>query len=120
MKDPLSRRTFFKQMAAAGVLTSAALPGFSSAVASDASQANSLVSSSPDEVRDRLRRMKWWHEAKYGMFIHFGLYSLLGQHEWAMEAEGVPIPQYELLATHFAPKTGCAKEWVKLAQRAGQ
>lgn len=120
MKDPLSRRTFFKQMAAAGVLTSAALPGFSSVLSSDAVQANGQTASASAEVRDRLRRMKWWHEARYGMFIHFGLYSLLGQHEWAMEAEGVPIPQYELLAKHFAPKPGCAEEWVKLAQRAGQ
>jgi alpha-L-fucosidase len=35
------------------------------------------------------------------MFIHWGLYSLIGRHEWAMEMEGIPIPQYEMLAKHF-------------------
>src|SRR5262249_33313097 len=35
-------------------------------------------------VEDRTRRMKWWHEAKFGMFIHWGLYSTLGRHEWVM------------------------------------
>jgi alpha-L-fucosidase len=47
--------------------------------------------------------MAWWHEAKFGMFIHWGLYSVIGQHEWAKEVEGIPIPQYELLAKHFIP-----------------
>ena len=41
-------------------------------------------------VADRARRMKWWHEAKFGMFIHWGLYSTLGRHEWVMENEGIP------------------------------
>ena len=50
------------------------------------------------EVRDRVRRMKWWHEAKFGMFIHWGLYSLIGRHEWAMENEAIPIEEYEQLA----------------------
>ena len=47
---------------------------------------------------DRERRMKWWHEAKFGMFIHWGLYSLLGRHEWVMENEAIPVAEYEQLA----------------------
>jgi alpha-L-fucosidase len=54
------------------------------------------------------------------MFIHWGLYSVIGQHEWAMEIEGIPIPQYELLAKHFNPKPNAARDWAKLAKRAGQ
>ena len=53
---------------------------------------------SPEILADRGRRMKWWHEAKFGMFIHWGLYSVIGHHEWAMEMEGNPVPQYEGLA----------------------
>ena len=68
----------------------------------------------------RERRMRWWHEAKFGMFIHWGLYSVIGQHEWALEVEGIPLPQYELLAKHFNPKPNAARDWARLAKRAGQ
>jgi len=40
--------------------------------------------SSPAQDADRARRMQWWHEARFGMFIHWGLYSVLGRHEWVM------------------------------------
>jgi alpha-L-fucosidase len=70
-------------------------------------------------VEDRERRMKWWHEARFGMFIHFGLYSVLGRHEWAMEEEGIPVAEYEKLAQQFNPKPHAAKAWAALAKQAG-
>ncbi len=63
--------------------------------------------------------MKWWHAAKFGMFIHWGLYGVIGQHEWAMEREGIPVSQYELLANHFVPEPHAARAWAKLAKQAG-
>jgi len=69
---------------------------------------------------DRERRMKWWHEAKFGMFIHWGLYSMLGRHEWVMEQEGIPFKEYEQLAKRFVPKPNAARAWAKLAKAAGQ
>jgi len=54
-------------------------------------------------VADRTRRMKWWHEAKFGMFIHWGLYSVVGRHEWVMEHEGIQVKDYEPLAQQFRP-----------------
>ena len=53
------------------------------------------------------------------MFIHFGLYSVLGRHEWAMEEEGIPVAEYQLLAKQFNPKPGFALGWAKLAKTAG-
>jgi alpha-L-fucosidase len=76
--------------------------------------------SNAEEQADRERRMKWWHQAKFGMFIHWGLYSVIGQHEWAMEVEGIPVAQYQLLAKHFTPQPHAAREWARLAKRAGQ
>ena len=69
---------------------------------------------------DRERRMRWWHHAKFGMFIHWGLYSIPGRHEWVMEMEGIPAQEYEKLANQFIPKRGFAREWAKLAKRTGQ
>jgi alpha-L-fucosidase len=69
---------------------------------------------------DREQRMKWWHEARFGMFIHWGLYSILGRHEWAMENEGIPVAEYEQLAKRFKPKPNAARDWARLAKQAGQ
>jgi alpha-L-fucosidase len=117
-----TRRTFLKQFGAAGALALTAanadgmgLPGNQAAAPS--------VGNSPagqKQAATREQRMKWWHEAKFGMFIHWGLYSVIGQHEWAKEVEGVPIPQYELLAKHFHPGPNAARDWARLAKRAGQ
>jgi alpha-L-fucosidase len=63
--------------------------------------------------------MKWWHEAKFGMFIHWGLYAVIGRHEWAMEQEAIPVADYEPLAKKFKPKPHAARAWAKLAKRAG-
>jgi alpha-L-fucosidase len=59
--------------------------------------------SSAEERADRERRMKWWHAAKFGMFIHWGLYSVYGHHEWAMEEEGIPVAEYEQFALKGLP-----------------
>jgi alpha-L-fucosidase len=75
---------------------------------------------SPEVQADRERRMKWWHEAKFGMFIHWGLYSVIGHHEWAMEQEGIPVLQYQELAKVFKPEPNAARAWAKLAKQSGQ
>ena len=71
------------------------------------------------EEKDRIRRMKWWHEAKFGMFIHWGLYSVIGRSESVMDVLGIPVAEYEQLAPRFKPKPHAARDWAKLARRAG-
>ena len=68
---------------------------------------------------DRERRMEWWHQARFGMFIHWGLYSVFGRHEWVMENEGIPVAEYELAAKRFKPEPNAARAWAKLAKAAG-
>lgn len=72
------------------------------------------------EQQERARRMQWWHEARFGMFIHWGLYSVLGRHEWAMNRQRIPAAEYEKLADRFKPKPWPARQWAKLAKEAGQ
>src|SRR2546423_7017568 len=113
MNRGTSRRDYLKMMATAGLATAAPLAFAQEDVAKKAAP-------QPGTPPDHERRMKWWHEATFGMFIHWGLYSVIGRHEWAMEVEGVPVPQYELLAKHFTPKPNAARDWAKLARQAGQ
>ena len=64
-------------------------------------------------------RMDWWRKARFGMFVHFGLYSILGRHEWVMSMEGIDKEDYEKLADQFLPEEGCCEKWAKLAKKAG-
>ena len=67
----------------------------------------------------RDKRMEWWREARFGMFVHFGLYSVLGRHEWAQAMENIPSDEYAKLADKFNPKPGAPREWARLAKAAG-
>ena len=48
-----------------------------------------MIASTRDE------RMDWWRKARFGMFVHFGLYSIIGRHEWVMSMEGIDKEEYE-------------------------
>ncbi len=100
----MTRRDYM-QLMAAGAAVATASPIFANPAGGDA---------------DREQRMKWWHEARFGMFIHWGLYSVLGRHEWVMEDEGIPVAEYEQLAKRFKPKPNAARDWARLAKQAGQ
>ena len=72
-----------------------------------------------ETAASRARRMRWWHAARFGLFVHWGLYAQLGRHEWAMNRERIPLPEYERLADTWRPKERPAREWARLAKRAG-
>ena len=67
----------------------------------------------------RDERMAWWREARFGMFIHYGLYSDLETGEWSQANQNYTVAEYEAFAKNFAPKEGCAREWCALAKRMG-
>jgi alpha-L-fucosidase len=64
-------------------------------------------------------RMKWFHKARFAMFIHWGLYSLLGRGEWAMLLERIRAGDYAKLADRFNPNKFDADAWAGLAAEAG-
>ena len=62
---------------------------------------------------------KWFQDAKFGLFIHWGVYSILGDGEWVMHQQKIPVNRYELLPTFFNPQGFDAKEIVDMAKDAG-
>ncbi|HOW74039.1 MAG TPA: alpha-L-fucosidase [Phycisphaerae bacterium] len=100
------------------VLLAAALP----TIAADAT-----VSETQSE---RDARMAWWREARFGLFVHWGLYAIPagewkgkfvppGGGEWIMNTANIPIPEYEQLAKQFNPVKYDPAAWVRLAKAAG-
>lgn len=114
MKNELSRRDYLKLLGASAAIAGSGITPLLG------QNPQNLGDESPEVKADRARRMKWWHEAKFGMFIHWGLYSVVGRHEWVMEMEGIPAQEYEQLAKQFNPKPNAAREWARLAKKAGQ
>ncbi len=64
-------------------------------------------------------KMQWWEDQKFGMFIHWGLYSILGTGEWSMFNQKIPAEEYAKLADKFNPKHFSGDAWAKVAKDAG-
>ncbi len=83
------------------------------------------VSAETEAQRDK--RMAWFKEARFGMFIHWGVYSVpagewngkTGYGEWFMEETKMPVSQYEKFAAQFNPEKFNAADWVRMAKNAG-
>lgn len=91
-----------------------------------------LAQTQPDgagSAEARESRLAWFKQAKYGMFIHWGLYaipagewkgkSVPGLGEWIMNRGKIPVAEYSKLAAQWNPKQFNAEEWVKLARDSG-
>jgi alpha-L-fucosidase len=89
--------------------------------------AQTAVSRPADPAREK--RLEWFRDAKYGLFIHWGLYAIPagewqgqrspGLGEWIMNRSKIPVREYEKLASRFNPIKFNPDEWVRLAQDAG-
>ncbi len=77
--------------------------------------------------RDVPSRTDWWSEARFGMFIHWGLYSIpagewdgeTNHAEWIRTTARIPLEVYDTLVNHFNPVSFNAREWVTMAKDAG-
>lgn len=64
-------------------------------------------------------QMKWFRDAKFGMFIHWGVYSMLGKGEWVLMNEHLDVRKYETLKDDFLAENFDAEQWAKNAKAAG-
>lgn len=87
-----------------------------------------LAAQTPEHSKDE--RMKWWREARFGMFIHWGVYAQWagvyhgheqgrGGAEWIMNRSKIPVAEYQAKAREFNPQSYDPDSWVKMAKDAG-
>ena len=70
---------------------------------------------SPENVKSR----EWFQDARFGLFIHWGVYSVLQDGEWVMNTRSIDKQTYEKLPNFFNPISYNPKEWVAMAKAAG-
>ena len=78
-----------------------------------------LFSQKYSPTKENLEAREWFQNAKFGLFIHWGVYSVLGDGEWVMQNQNISIKDYEKLPTFFNPIDFNPKEWVKMAKESG-
>jgi alpha-L-fucosidase len=68
---------------------------------------------------ENLKAREWFQDAKFGLFVHWGVYSVLGDGEWVMNNQKIQVADYEKLPTFFNPGQFDAAEWVAMVKAAG-
>jgi len=79
--------------------------------------ANSQTNYTP--TAENLKNRQWLQDAKFGLFVHWGVYSVLGDGEWVMNNQRIDKRTYEKLPAFFNPVDYDPKEWVAIAKAAG-
>ena len=73
-------------------------------------------SESPEQ---KAKRLQWWTDARFGMFIHWGLYAQPARHEWVKNREKITDEDYQVYFELFDPDLYDPTEWAKAAKKAG-
>jgi alpha-L-fucosidase len=124
MKTKKPRRT--KILTIFGILATTALmstlgapPEPATPGASSVPAATSFAAASPAPASPAPDRLQWFREAKFGLFIHWGVYSMIGREEWARQILQIPLSEYQYYADNFNPVDFNPAEWAALAKDAG-
>jgi len=80
---------------------------------------NAAAQSTYTPSQENLKARQEFQDAKFGMFIHWGVYSVLGDGEWVLHDRKLKVHDYERLPKFFDPEKFDAKAWVALAKAAG-
>lgn len=72
-----------------------------------------------ETAEEKNTRMQWWTEARFGMFIHWGLYAQAARHEWVKKNERLTNEDYQKYFDQFNPDLFNPREWARMAKNAG-
>ena len=100
-----SRRPLTVLVLALAVAASMARPG----------EAQATYTPTPENLKAR----EWFQDAKYGLFVHWGVYSVLADGEWVMNNRKIRVAEYEKVPALFNPTAFDAEQWVALVKAAG-
>jgi len=104
-------------------IVSSALAGLLLAAAACVAPVAGAAEPAPAQAKaadgDAAARIAWWRQARFGMFIHWGLYAIPGRGEWVQWSEQIPTSEYAKLADRFKPERFDADAWAQLAKSAG-
>ena len=70
-------------------------------------------------IEERTKRTEWYRDARFGMFIHWGLYAIPARGEWVRSMEQIPHEDYCHLTEEFTAENYNPREWARLAKKAG-
>jgi alpha-L-fucosidase len=107
----MTTRIRFRRLFVCLVLTAA----LSLAIAPTLTVAQSQYQPAPANLEAR----RWFQDAKFGLFVHWGVYSVLADGEWVMNNKKIPISEYEKLPERFNPTEFDPAEWVAMVKAAG-
>ena len=96
-----------------------ALGALIAGVVATATEAPAAITPVPETSGQREARLGWWREARFGIFIHWGLYAIPGRGEWVQWNEQIPNEEYARFAEQFKPTQFDAAAWAATIKAAG-
>lgn len=106
----MHRRTFLRNLGGGAAVL---------ALAGCASEPEQQASAGPTFEERQAEAQRWFQDARFGLFVHWGVYSVLGKGEWVMQNDRMSVADYEQLPPQFNPTGYDPAAWVRLAKEAG-
>jgi alpha-L-fucosidase len=72
-----------------------------------------------EAYKARQKRTEWFSDARFGMFIHWGIYAVPARGEWVRQRERMPVEKYQDYFNEFNPMRYDARQWARVAREAG-